>query len=620
MMLAAPLLSAETATFDSAGAITSLIRDGAEFPVHGRLVATFEGEVEATLQPHDQKSAIVRAGLLRVWSGETTFPNGRRGRFEGEWTETEGGLLSFAGTVANPGEAPLLVRTLDYVLDLPRAAFLGGRVEPGGAVLSSAKSEVVQRGSGLVLKVTDAANNWTVELRWGSELPFEVSDHWDDYGRSLRVRLRLWSGPLGKEKVPVSLSLRLGGRSIPGRVALSVDPRERWQPFDGFGANYCWGTETAATSFLLENLRIAWSRHELKAILWDRERGAPGPTLVRDFERIRSIQTSGVPWIISLWRLPERFYTDANRVPTGTFGRKIAGERWPEVLELIGSYLLHLKQTYGAEPALISFNEPDLGVDIGLTPEEHREAVKRIGAHLAALGLKTRFLLGDTANPRDTHRYVLPTAADAEALRHVGAVSFHSWNGGTPEQYRAWAEVAAWLRLPVLVGEAGTDPGSWRNRTFDSYSYGLGEARQVFEILRHARPQASLYWQFTADYGLVRTRDDGVVEPTGRFWLMKHFTNLTPQHGWAVASTSDAEGVRIAAFAKDEELVVHLLNSGPPCIAALAGLPPGLWQSVTTTEDHGFVEAPPAPAPAEWALPARSLTTLVRVAVAPATP
>jgi len=149
-------------------------------------------------------------------------------------------------------------------------------------------------------------------------------------------------------------------------------------------------------------MKIAWSRHELKAIFWDLQRDKPSPMLTGDFERIARIQKQGTPWIISLWRLPERFYVDPNQRPMGTFGRQITGERWPEFLDLIGSYLLHLKTHYGAEPDLFSFNEPDLGVSIGLTPEGQREAVKRIGAHLRKLGLKTKMLLGDTANPRDS--------------------------------------------------------------------------------------------------------------------------------------------------------------------------------------------------------------------------
>ena len=210
---------------------------------------------------------------------------------------------------------------------------------------------------------------------------------------------------------------------------------------------------------------------------------------------------------------------------------------------------------------------------------------------------------------------MLATAADAEAMQYVGAISFHSWGSGTPAQYEAWADVAAWLGLPLIIGEAGTDPGSYRNRTYDSYAYGLKEAWQTQDLLRHARPTASLYWQFTHDYGLARVDENGVVQPTGRLWLMKHFNNLTPQKSRVIDSASDRADVAISAFAKGDELVVHVLNTGAVRTATLAGLPAGDWRRVTTTEEAGLVESAArvnGAEPLALDLPARSLTTLVR--------
>ena len=612
-----PLGASERATFESGGALTALIHDGAELPVRGQLLATFEGGVEVTLQPHDQKSTIVREGLTPRWTGTTTFPNGLAAQFTAEWSEAAG-AHTVAVQVTNPGRWPLLLQALDYVIDLPRATFVGGRVEPAAVELPRTKpaDATFFRGNVTGLRFTDAMGHWTLSASWDQPRAVTLTDRWEATGRSYRLRIRLWTGPLLQETVAERLTVQLTGTAHAAPAVLSVDPAQPRYAFDGFGANYCWGTESPVTAYTLDQLQLAWSRHELKAILWDAQRAQPGPMLTSDFERIARLQRLGVPWIISLWRLPERFYVDPNQRPMGTFGRQIAGERWPELLELLGSYLLHLKEKYGAEPDLFSFNEPDLGVSIGLTPEAHREALKRIGAHLEQLGLKTRMLLGDTANPRDSHTYVLATAADAAAMRHVGALSFHSWGGGTPAQYQAWAEVAAWLQLPLLVGEAGTDPGSYRNRTFDSYAYGLQEAQQLQDLLRYACPTASLYWQLTDDYAVARLDAQGHVQPTGRFWLLKHFHNLTPPKSRVLTSASDQAEVSISAFARGEALTVHLLNTGAARPATLTGLPAGTWRCVTTTEEAGFQETVltlTGSGPQALALPARSLTTCVRV-------
>jgi hypothetical protein len=628
--LAAPLpLSAapvEHATYHSGGGLTALIHDGVELPVRGEFVVTFEGGVHATLQPHDQRSPITREDGRLHWEGVTTFPNGGQARFDAVWTETDG-TVSLAGRVtsgapAQPGTPaprwPLLVESVDYVLDVPRETFAGGRLEPSGRTIPTANegNVLVYDDTTAALAFADAARNWRLALALDQPRRVTITDRWDTDGRSYRVRLQLGGGvwPAG-ETWKFGLALTLTGTAHADAAHLTVDPADSRYAFDGFGANYCFATATPAADYLLDHLKQTWTRLELKAQAWDAERHTqPGAALTRDFQLMQRVQKTGGPWILSLWRLPERFYTDANQKPPFTFGRQIAPERWPGLLELIGSYLTYLKKNYGAEPDYFSFNEPDLGVSVGFSAEAHRDAIKRLGAHFASLGLKTKLLLGDTANPRDSHRYVLPAAADAEALRHAGALSVHSWGGGTPAQYQAWSDVAAWLRRPLIVGEAGTDPGSYRNRMFDSYAYGLGEMRQYQELLRDLHPQAILFWQFTEDYGLVHVAPDGSVEPTGRFHLMKHFTNLTPFHSRVLASTSDRPDVLVSAFARDAVLTIHILNTGAARDAVLAGVPAGPWRIVATTETAGFAEGGSIELSADrpLPLPARSLTTLVR--------
>ena len=55
---------------------------------------------------------------------------------------------------------------------------------------------------------------------------------------------------------------------------------------------------------------------------------------------------------------------------------------------------------------MFSFNEPDWGVTVKLTAEEHRELTIILGKHFESLGLKTRQLGGDVTNPRNTAKYV----------------------------------------------------------------------------------------------------------------------------------------------------------------------------------------------------------------------
>lgn len=617
----------ERATYNSAGGLTALIQDGAEIPIQGEFVVDFGQGVHASLQPHDQRSPIWREGRDLRWRGVSTFANGGQAQFVSAWTESAD-AVTLDGTVTSGGpppagappgagrQSPLFVDSVDYVLDLPRALFAGGRVESRNTPLAQtqpANPEFFQETTDK-LTIADAHKNWRLELTLDQARPITITDRWERDERSYRIRIRLggriWAHG---DALKLGLTFRLTGRAPASVARIAIDPATVRYPFDGFGGNFCFNTQTPAADYLLENLRHGWARFELKGQLWDRERAQPGPQLVRDFELMQRVQKMGLPWIVSLWRLPERYYSDPNQKPAGSFNRKIAADRWPEFLDLIGSYLLHVKQRYGAEADMFSFNEPDLGVDIGFTGPEHRDMVKRIGAHLESLGLKTKLLLGDAANPRDSHKYVLPTAADPEAMKYVRALSFHSWNNGTPHHYRSWGEVADWLELPLIVGEAGVDPGSWRNKMFDSYAYGLREARQYQELLRDSRPQSLLFWQYTEDYGIVRVGPDRAIEPTGRYYFLKHFSNLSPLKSHVVATSSDHPDVLASAFAKGDTLTVHLVNTGPACEARIEGLPVGDWRTIVTTETEGFKESAAAPTvDGAIRLPARSFTTLVR--------
>ena len=189
--------------------------------------------------------------------------------------------------------------------------------------------------------------------------------------------------------------------------------------------------------------------------------------------------------------------------------RRIAPDKWPELLESIGSYLQYAKRQYGVEPDLFSFNEANIGVDVLLTAEEHRDAIKRIGAHFERLGLRTKMLLADATGPRGTVRYALPAAADPAAVRYCGAVGFHSWGGGSPSDYAAWGDLAKRLGLPLLVTELGVDAAAWRNRAYDTYAYAVREMQMYQELLLYARPQGTMQWEFTSDYGIVDEPQDG---------------------------------------------------------------------------------------------------------------
>jgi O-glycosyl hydrolase len=408
--------------------------------------------------------------------------------------------------------------------------------------------------------------------------------------------------------------LQLALKSEDAPAHLRLDTSRRRYKLQGFGGNYCFGLESPVTQYTLANLQVAWARTEMSLVHWAPENDLPDSRLRHEFELMQQLNRMNIPYVSSIWQLPETFYSDPGETPHRKERRTVAEEKWPDLVEAIGSYLSYARERYGAEPDLFSFNESNIGIDVLLTAEEHRAAIKRIGAELVRRGLKTRMLLADAAGPRGTHEYALPAANDPEAMRYVGAVGFHSWHGGTPKHYRAWADLAERLGLPLLVTEFGVDPDAHRGKRYDSYEYGMREVEMYQELLLHARPQATIQWEFTADYGIV-TED---VQPTARFWLVKHFSDLTPRNADALGTSSDHPKVLFTAFSAGETYTLHVANLGSARKVTIEGLPEGAadLRGIVTCEESQFQQMDPLRAEAgriTFQMPPRSLATIIGV-------
>jgi hypothetical protein len=611
LLLCLPAAGTEKAAYDSNGRVMAMISDAGDVGIATNFVAVLPNQKRVPLLVRREGGGARRQGMSLAWSAPFTLPDGGRGTIEWKSVEDDAGLTYSSIVTA---QSALDLAAIEFVVDLPRKMFAGGSVSAGGAApvkLARTRTPILFSGETASLHFADQSGTAAFDLRFDKPAQVSVVDRWDAQGRSFQVRTAMLRGFLESgATASLAAAMRLTNHPpAPAPVHLTVDTAEPRFHFDGFGGDYCWNNQSAAAAYTLKNLKLGWARSELKAQQWDRQRGNPGPEIRADLETMRRFQQMGVPYVISIWWLPERFYTDAYEKPRSAHFRIINPEKWDELLDLVGSYLQYAKKEYGVEPDLFSFNEANIGIYVGLTPETHLEAIKRFGAYFRKSGLKTRMLLGDATGPRDTYKFALDAAADPEALQYVGAVGFHSWGGGTPEQYAAWGDLAEWLHLPLLVTELGVDAAAYYSRSYDSYDYGLREARMTQELLEYARPQGTQFWQFTNDYSLVRTRPDGTVEPTARFWLMKQFTDLTPHGSDGLASTSDEEDVLVSAFRKGDTYAVQILNLGAGRTATIEGLPAGAWHVTQTTETAQFQQRPAIQTPS-LELPARSLVTL----------
>ena len=641
IVLCAALAAAEKAVFDSHGRMTSILDDGRELGVRTNLGAPLAGWIKLPGIERSDRTEVTRSGDATTWTGEIEAVEGQTARFRQTVTERDGRTHIAIKVEADAG---LDAEGVYFWIDLPRDSFIGGKAETGegaGADMPQRKPPLRDflRCEAKLLRLTDASGSLRLEAELDRPRPVLLRDRWTSEGRFYTAFIELHRGALARGgKAALELSLSLQGRAETRPAILRMDPARSRYAFHGFGGNYCFEIESPVTQYTLNNLRVAWARTEMTLSEWEpvndnespdevnwealERQDAPDSNLRREFLLARQIQAMGIPYAIAIWHIPEWMYEDPGKNP-GTLRRRLAQGRWDELRESVGSYLLYAKRRYGVEPDLFSFNEPNLGVYVLFSPEEHRDAIKSFGAYFQKLGLKTKWLLADTTDPRGTHAYGLPAANDPEALRHVGAVSFHSWGGGSTEQYKAWGDLAEWLDLPFLVGEFGVDAFAWRGEMYDSFHYGLREVRMLQELLLHARPQAALLWEFTADYGIVQTRPKPTggeeLVPTHRFWFVKHFADLTPNNSNALETNSNESDVLLTAFAGEQQgrrvYTLHVANMGPAREAVIHGLPAdaGPFRMVWTSEADQFRELEQVRASdgvLRLALPARCLVTL----------
>ncbi|MHC5053188.1 MAG: glycoside hydrolase [Planctomycetota bacterium] len=639
--------SAEIARTDKTGRLQALVVDGAGVPVFSDVIVPAAGwkRLPGLGDAKGLRSSRVGGpGGARRWQGRIEPEPGKPFFIEQMLSEKGG-----AATLHVKVTAEADVATVGVVLRLgfPVATFAGGEcvlegADSGSATLPKEKPAKIRFLGGRAGRMTiaDAEGENRLIIVFDRTLSVQVQDNreWggSDYGVLVTISAPLANGESASARVTFRYE-----RGEPLPVALAVDADRVRYRLDGFGGNYCFNIESPVTRYTLDNLRVAWARTEMTLVEWEPEndnddprdtdmgalaaRDRPGSNLRRELLLAKDIQRRGIPYAIAIWPIPEWLCAEPGKGPRAT-RRRVAPGKWPELLECIGSYLVYAKRQYGVEPDLLSFNEANIGIRVLFTAEEHRDAIKRIGAHLEGLGLKTKMLLADATGPRGTHKYAEPAAGDPEAMRYVGAVGFHSWGGATPEQYAAWGDLAERLGVPLLVAELGVDAFAWRGKAYDSFDYGLREVRQYQEILLYARPQGTMQWEFTSDYGLARvTKRPGggdLVEPTWRFWFVKHFADLTPPKADALGVSSDHRQVLVTAFAAGRgarrKYTIHVANLGGRRPATLSGIPPGLasLRAVRTGEEESFRELPevrPRGGRLELDLAPRSLLTLTNM-------
>ncbi len=377
-------------------------------------------------------------------------------------------------------------------------------------------------------------------------------------------------------------------------ILLTVDPEKQGRTFDGIGGNFRIQNpklDPQVIQYCLDNLNVTWARVEMPWRFWhpdenvdplsEARKGNVHQRVKAAMEMAKKVYDMGIPVILSDWSAPDWAiigeYTP-NPHSDGQWGNSLDQTKNQRIYTSISSYLIYLKEAYGVEVEMFSFNESDLGIYVKQAPEEHTRLIKELGAFLKSKGLKTKMLMGDTS---DAYGYAFVDNAmnDPATKPYTGAISFHSWRGWEDETLKKWYLAAHKIDAPLIVGEGSIDASAWRvPQIFEEPSYALAEIDLYVRILQICQPRSILQWQLTADYsvlsgGGVFKNDSVPLHPTQRFWNLKQLGTPVGLKAWQVIS--DSPDISFAALGdlENEKCVIHLVNKGATREVVISGLP-----------------------------------------------
>ncbi|MEP6466827.1 MAG: hypothetical protein ABJB05_11010, partial [Parafilimonas sp.] len=333
-----------------------------------------------------------------------------------------------------------------------------------------------------------------------------------------------------------SFTIKATGTIDKTPVTVTINPSKRGRVFAGFGGNFRLQNpklDPQVINYCLDNMRVAYARVEMPWMLWQpvensnpidsAKAGKLHPHVKESMEMAQRLSKMNIPIILTAWFPPKWAVTGElhfRHQQGEAWGNPLDSTKAQEIYKSIADYIQYLKDAYGVDVKLFSFNESDLGINIRQTGEEHATLIKGLGAYFASHGLQTKMLLGDNSDAT-TFDFILPALKDASTHQYIGAISFHSWRGWDTEILQKWADAATQMHLPLIVGEGSIDAAAWNYpQIFQEQTYALEEINLYVRLLNICQPLSILQWQLTADYSPLKGGgifgDNDSLQPTQR--------------------------------------------------------------------------------------------------------
>lgn len=383
-------------------------------------------------------------------------------------------------------------------------------------------------------------------------------------------------------------------------ATVKIYPDIKKQVIKSIGGNYCQANysphaadaigDATLHEFRPTHVRVALPMRLRNAKFEDYrgENYTKQPLVVEVLDELKRMKNEfGVKnFTISVWDLPDEFIVD----PTKKAQRVIKPESYDEVIQMLTDFFLKAKNEYGVEIDQFSFNESDGGYQIIFSPEATIAFVKKAGQKWADAGLKTKFLLADTAQTKGTVEFATRIMADPTIWPYLGPLSFHCWwseNIPDNEFERIAGFGKAWNK-EVWCAELGFDAMSWRIKDMNkSYDYALRFAKISHRMMKYAEVEVSLYWTWQNNYAIMSA---DTKEKYPSYYVTRHQTEFLNTGTQIVhSSSSDPEVLAISAIRPDGKRVLQLINLKKEAVTVqVSGFDSEKIDIISTTEANGW--------------------------------
>ncbi len=405
-----------------------------------------------------------------------------------------------------------------------------------------------------------------------------------------------------------------------GSATVTIDWKDKRQVMEGFGGDYCQARYGSTEKidpvgqYTLDHLQVVAARVGLPLNYWTPERGVykDDGQAKAALELLQEMAKRHIPTIATVWEGPQWLLPGQPE----SSGRVLDPAKYDDCIAAIVQFLVTARDKYKAPVDFFSFNEADYGVNFKFSSSDIAAFIKKAGPAFVAAGLKTKFLVADTANGNHLAGYAAPLLADKELAPYLGPIAFHSWDALEVQDsaYTAIATLGKQYNKPIWCTEAGHDSQLWQKpNPWPTWQNALSLAAAYARTLRLSGAAVMLYWTYQDNYPLL-SEDAKTIYPA--FQAVQMIQYAFPKGATICASSSDSDAVNVVAALQPggKGETVLLVNSSGVGAITLKGLPGAKKATITTLKSDADKAASRKVAYPKGdvvlSVPARSITVL----------